>query len=146
MSRSVSKLYFKQFCPLHTSSQALSVWPVRQLLENKYLVLRGLGPCHLPRHCIGFAALLLASGECVVAGKALTLMSVLVSHSRQMMVEPHASLLQVPTPETLDFLAQDDLHRGFDNCEMRTLVICDAAGSRSNPNTTWFPGGRRCLS
>ncbi len=39
---------------------------------------------------------------------------------------------------------QEEMHRGFDNCELRTMVITDAAGGgRFNP--TWFPGGRECL-
>ncbi|CAK0760575.1 hypothetical protein CVIRNUC_002782 [Coccomyxa viridis] len=39
---------------------------------------------------------------------------------------------------------QEEMHRGFDNCEMRTMVITDAAGG-GRFNNTWFPGGRECL-
>lgn len=40
--------------------------------------------------------------------------------------------------------AQDELHRAFDNCEMRSVVITDAAGG-GKIDTTWWPGGRAGL-
>ena len=39
---------------------------------------------------------------------------------------------------------QNYLHKGFDNCELRSIVLCDASGV-ARPNPTWFPGGRMCL-
>ena len=41
-------------------------------------------------------------------------------------------------------IVQEELHRGFENCEMRVMVLSDAAGSGAL-NPTWFPGGRRAL-
>ncbi|EIE24438.1 phosphoglycerate mutase-like protein [Coccomyxa subellipsoidea C-169] len=39
---------------------------------------------------------------------------------------------------------QEEMHRGFDNCEMRSMIITDAAGG-GRFNNSWFPGGRdRC--
>ncbi len=39
---------------------------------------------------------------------------------------------------------QEEMHRGFDNCEMRSMIITDAAGG-GRFNNSWFPGGRECL-
>lgn len=39
---------------------------------------------------------------------------------------------------------QEEMHRGFDNCEMRSMIITDAAGG-GRFNSSWFPGGRECL-
>ncbi|BDA42931.1 Phosphoglycerate mutase-like protein 1 [Coccomyxa sp. Obi] len=39
---------------------------------------------------------------------------------------------------------QEEMHRGFDNCEMRSMIITDAAGG-GRFNSSWFPGGRACL-
>ena len=36
------------------------------------------------------------------------------------------------------------LHKAFDNCELRSVVISDAAGP-SRPDPTYFPGGRGWL-
>jgi len=40
--------------------------------------------------------------------------------------------------------AQDELHRAFDNCELRSVVVTDAAGG-GKVDTTWWPGGRTGL-
>jgi hypothetical protein len=37
---------------------------------------------------------------------------------------------------------QGELHRWYENCEMRSVVLCDAGG-RGGVDPTWFPGGRR---
>lgn len=40
---------------------------------------------------------------------------------------------------------QNYLHKGFDNCELRSIILSDTSGM-SRPNPTWFPGGRMCLN
>ena len=40
---------------------------------------------------------------------------------------------------------QEELHRGFENCEMRAIVLSDASGP-GKLNPSWFPGGRRCVT
>ena len=41
-------------------------------------------------------------------------------------------------------IVQEELHRGFENCEMRAVVLSDASGP-SKMNPFWFPGGRRSV-
>ena len=40
---------------------------------------------------------------------------------------------------------QSYLHKGFDNCELRSMVLSDGSGA-ARPNPTWFSGGRMCLN
>jgi len=46
--------------------------------------------------------------------------------------------------EAAAWRAQDELHRAFDNCELRSVVVTDAAGG-GKVDTTWWPGGRTGL-
>lgn len=48
--------------------------------------------------------------------------------------------LNLISPLTL--VLQGELHRWYENCEMRTIVLSDDAGS-GNTDPLWFPGGHQ---
>lgn len=39
-------------------------------------------------------------------------------------------------------MMQGELHRWYENCEMRTIVLSDDAGN-GNLDPLWFPGGHQ---
>ncbi len=39
-------------------------------------------------------------------------------------------------------MMQGELHRWYENCEMRTIVLSDDAGN-GNVDPLWFPGGHQ---